>query len=124
MSAIRALATQNSQTQAVLQMAAVPDVCLDVMDNQGRSLEGIANLRAGEAAPGIVQVLGEARQRRRLAKLIKEQKPKVRKVLLDGLYDPESNLRKLRMPAVKSPLMKIIWDKVTEDWQVFSDEAA
>ena len=41
-------------------------------------------------------------------------------VLLDGLYDPESNLSKLRMPAVKSPLMKIIWDKVTEDWQVIS----
>ena len=35
---------RNSQTQAVLQMAAVPDVCLDVKDNQGRSLEGIANL--------------------------------------------------------------------------------
>ena len=42
-------------------------------------------------------------------------------VLLHGLLDPESNLSKLRMPAVKSPLMKIIWDKVTEDWQVFSD---
>ena len=41
-------------------------------------------------------------------------------VMLDGLYDPESNLSKLRMPAVKSPLMKIIWDKVTEDWQVIS----
>ena len=32
------------QTQAVLQMAAVPDVCLDVKDNQGRSLEEIANM--------------------------------------------------------------------------------
>ena len=42
-------------------------------------------------------------------------------VLLDGLYDPESNLSKLRMPAVKSPLMKMIWDMVTEDWQVISD---
>ena len=41
-------------------------------------------------------------------------------VLLDGLYDPESNLSKLRMPAVKSPLMRLIWDKVTEDWQVIS----
>ena len=41
-------------------------------------------------------------------------------VLLAGLYDPESNLHKLRMPAVKSPLMKMIWDKVTEDWQVIS----
>ena len=32
------------QTQAVLQMAAVPDVCLDVNDDQGRSLEEFANL--------------------------------------------------------------------------------
>jgi len=109
------------QTQAILQMAAVPDVCLDVRDEEGRSLEEIANQRAGEAAPDIVQVLGEARQRRRLVRLVKEQKSKVRKVLLDGLLDPESNLSKLRMPAVKSPLMKIIWDKVTEDWQVFNE---
>ena len=43
------------------------------------------------------------------------------KVLMDGLYDPNSNLSLLRMPAVRSPLMKIIWDKVTEDWQVFSN---
>ena len=40
--------------------------------------------------------------------------------MLDGLYDPESSLSKLRMPVVKSPLMKMIWDKVTEDWQVIS----
>jgi len=114
-------AISRRQTQAVLQMAAVPDVCLDVKDKEGRSLEAIANRWGGPAAPAIVQVLGEARQRRRLIKLIKEQKSKVQKVLLDGLYDPESNLSKLRMPAVKSPLMKIIWDKVTEDWQVFNE---
>ena len=41
------------------------------------------------------------------------------KVLLEGLYDPDSNLSMLRMPVVGSPLMKMIWDKVTEDWQVF-----
>ena len=40
-------------------------------------------------------------------------------VLLDGLYDPKSNLHKLRMPV--SPVMKMIWDMVTEDWEVFSD---
>lgn len=111
------------QTEAVFQMASVPDVCLDVKDNKGRSLEEIARLVAGEAAPAIVQVLEEARQRRRLLRLIKEQKAKVGKVLMDGLYDPNSNLSLLRMPAVKSPLMKMIWDKVTEDWQVFNDEA-
>ena len=36
-------AISGRHTQAVLQMAAVPDVCLDVKDNQGRSLEEIAN---------------------------------------------------------------------------------
>ena len=39
---------------------------------------------------------------------------------MDGLHDPNSNLSLLRLPAVKSPLMKIIWDKITEDWQAFS----
>ena len=43
------------------------------------------------------------------------------KVLLDGLHDPNSILNMLRMPIVKSPLMKMIWDLVTEDWQVFSN---
>ena len=32
------------QTEAVFQMASVPDVCLDVKDNKGRSLEEIARL--------------------------------------------------------------------------------
>merc|ERR1712192_37603 len=100
----------------VLQMAAVREVDLDVKDNQGKSLEELAN-RAGEAAPAIVLVLAEARQRR----LVKEQKAKVLKVLLDGLHDPESSLNMLRMPAVKSPLMEMIWDLVTGDWQVFNE---
>ena len=39
-------------------------------------------------------------------------------VLLDGLHDPDSALNMLRMPAVKNPLIKKIWDLVTEDWQV------
>ena len=43
------------------------------------------------------------------------------KVLLDGLHDPDSALNTLRMPAVKNPLIKKIWDLVTEDWQVLSD---
>merc|ERR1712192_254627 len=106
------------KTEAVLQMAAVREVDLDVKDNQGNSLQEFANRWAGEAAPAIVQILEEARQRRRL---VKEQKAKVLKVLLDGLHDSGSVLNMLRMPAVKSPLMKLIWDKVTEDWQVFNE---
>ena len=38
------LAISARHTQAVLQMAAVPDVCLDVRDDQDRSLEEIANM--------------------------------------------------------------------------------
>ena len=34
----------SRQTQAVLQMAAVLDVCLDVKDKKGRSLDEIANM--------------------------------------------------------------------------------
>jgi len=109
-------AIRRGKTEAVLQMAAVREVDLDVKDNQGKSLEELAN-RAGEAAPAIVLVLAEARQRR----LVKEQKAKVLKVLLDGLHDPESSLNMLRMPAVKSPLMEMIWDLVTGDWQVFNE---
>ena len=44
------------------------------------------------------------------------------KVLLEGLYDdPDtgSKLGKLRMPNdVSSPVMEMIWAKVTEEWQV------
>ena len=36
------LAIRTCQTQAVLQMAAVPDVCLDVKDKEGRNLEEFA----------------------------------------------------------------------------------
>ena len=41
------------------------------------------------------------------------------KVLVDGLHDPDSSLNMLRWPNdVRSPVMEMIWDKVTEDWQV------
>ena len=43
-------------------------------------------------------------------------------VLLDGLGDSESKLSKLMWPNdVRSPVMKMIWDMVTEDWQVISN---
>ena len=46
----------------------------------------------------------------------------VQKVLLDGLHDPESSLNMLREPNdVRRPVMEMIWAKVTEDWQVFSN---
>ena len=46
-------------------------------------------------------------------------KYKILKVLLDGLHDPESSLNKLREPNdVRRPVMDMIWDQITEDWQV------
>jgi len=113
------VAIRWGKTEAVLQMAAVRGVDLDVKDNDGRSLEEIKNSWTIESArPAIVQILEEARQRRRL---VREQKAKVLKVLLDGLHDPDSAINTLRMPIVKSPLMKRIWDLVTEDWQVYNE---
>ena len=48
-------------------------------------------------------------------------KYKILEVLLDGLHDPESSLNKLREPNdVRRPVMEMIWDQVTEDWQVHS----
>ena len=38
---------------------------------------------------------------------------------MDGLHDPDSPLNMLRWPnEVRSPAMEIIWEKLTEDWQV------
>ena len=43
------------------------------------------------------------------------------KVLVDGLHDPGSPLYKLHWPNdVRDPVMREIWTKVTEDWEVFS----
>jgi len=114
---------QDGYTDNFRKMASVPEVDLDVKTEQGLSLEDLANRLAGDAGPAIVQVLEEARQNRRMIKLIKEQKVKVKKVLGHGLHDEGSILNKLRMPAVGSPIMKIIWDKIcSDDWQVFNDE--
>ena len=54
----------------------------------------------------------------RLNRLIREQQRQVSKVLLDGLYDPDSPISKLlgvRMEVVG----EIIWQKLVENWQIF-----
>ena len=51
-------------------------------------------------------------------RLIREQQKQVSKVLLDGLYDPDSPISKLlgvRMEVVG----EIIWQKLVENWQIF-----
>ena len=40
------------------------------------------------------------------------------KVLLDGLYDPESSLNRVNRPMVKRAVMEVIWGEVIRDWQV------
>ena len=53
-------------------------------------------------------------------RLIREQKRQVSKVLLDGLYDPDSPISKLlgvRMEVVG----EIIWQKLVENWQIFPE---
>jgi len=110
------------KTEAVRLMAAVAGVDLDGAPTRmghrpGWDTEGKRS--ALGAVPAIVQVLEEARQKRRL---VSKQKAKVCKVLLDGLHDPESSLNKLREPNdVRRPVMEMIWDQVTEDWQIFDD---
>ena len=40
---------------------------------------------------------------------------------MDGLHDPDSPLNMLRwLNDVRDPVMRDIWNKVTEDWEVFS----
>ena len=103
--------------EAIRMMAAVEDVDLDVRSYDGRSLEDLAHRWAGEAAVGI---LGEERQRREESKrLVREQKKRVGKVLLEGIYDEDSPLHKLRSPNdVVNVAMPIVWEHLTWDWQV------
>jgi len=56
----------------------------------------------------------------RLNRLIREQQRQVSKVLLDGLYDPDSPISKLL--GVHTEVMgEIIWQKLTENWQIFPE---
>ena len=54
-------------------------------------------------------------------RLIREQKRQVSKVLLDGLYDPDSPISKL-LGVHTEVLGEIIWQKMlTRNWQFFPD---
>ena len=54
-------------------------------------------------------------------RLIREQQRQVSKVLLDGLYDPDSPISKLL--GVHTEVMgEIIWQKMlARNWQIFPD---
>merc|ERR1712141_563073 len=56
----------------------------------------------------------------RLKRLIREQQRQVSKVLLDGLYDPDSPFSKLL--GVRTEVVgEIIWQKLVENWQIFPE---
>jgi len=112
-----------TKPEAVLVMAASEDVDLDVRSRNGRSLEDLAHRYAGEAAVEIVGILEDARQRREERK--REQKNRVAKVLLEGIYDEDSTLQKLRSPrCVVEDMMPIVWEHLTWDWQVYGENQA
>jgi len=91
-------------------LAADLRVDLDALDKEGRSLEEMA--RSGAA----LKIIERAKQNRRL---IKEQQRQVSKVLLDGLYDPDSPISKL-LGVGTEVLGEIIWKKMLVwNWQIF-----
>ena len=52
--------------------------------------------------------------------MIREQKRQVSKVLLDGLYDPDSPISKL-LGVHTEVVGEIIWQKLVENWQIFPE---
>ena len=55
--------------------------------------------------------------------MIKEQQRQVSKVLLDGLYDPDSPLTKL-LPVNKDVVGDIIWkEMLATKWEFYSDDS-
>ena len=56
-----------------------------------------------------------------LLRLIRDQQRQVSKVLLEGLYDPDSPISKLL--GVRAEIMgEIIWQMLVENWQIFPDQ--
>jgi len=112
------LAVRKNRLKHVEVLAADPRVDLDTTDKKGRSLEKVAR------DPKTRKVLAEAKQRReekrRLNRLIRKQQRQVSKVLLDGLYDPDSPISKL-LGVHTEVVGEIIWQKLVENWQIFPE---
>ena len=54
----------------------------------------------------------------RLNRLIRKQQRQVSKVLLDGLYDPDSPISKL-LGVHMEVVGEIIWQELVENWQIY-----
>ena len=58
----------------------------------------------------------------RLNRLIRKQQRQVSKVLLDGLYDPDSPISKLL--GVHTEVMgEIVWQMLARNWEFYPDPA-
>ena len=55
-----------------------------------------------------------------LSRVIRYQQRQVSKVLLDGLYDPDSPLFVLL--GARHVVMNKVWQVLKDEWQVFPDE--
>jgi len=108
---------RRDQVEHVEVLVADPRVDLDTTDKEGKSLEEVA-IASGKyhcwAQPEKRKLLEEAKQRR----LIREQQRQVSKVLLDGLYDPDSPISKL-LGVHMEVVGEIIWQELVENWQIY-----
>jgi len=102
-------------------LVADPRVNLDTTDKEGTSLKKAASSardRGEEREKVVAEAMQRREERRRLKRLIREQQRQVSKVLLDGLYDPDSPFSKLL--GVRTEVVgEIIWQKLVENWQIF-----
>merc|ERR1712037_939142 len=97
--------------EALKMLLDVPNIDVNIVKEVARTAQ-----RQGEKGKKFNQILYDARLRR----LIREQKRQVSKVLLDGLYDPDSPISKLL--GVRTEVMgEIIWQKLVENWQIFPE---
>jgi len=101
-------------------LTADPRVDLDTTDGAGRRLTyweyEILSQCDHPVTDGVVYQAKQRREERR--RLIREQQRQVSKVLLDGLYDPDSPIFKLL--GVRTEVVgEIIWQKLVENWQIF-----
>merc|ERR1712130_213942 len=104
------MAVRYHSLELLALLAADPRVDLDTIDKD------IFMRQDNAGYPGTRKVVTEAKKRR----LIRAQKRQVSKVLLDGLYDPDSPLSKL-LGVRKELLGEIIWKKLAENWQIFPE---
>jgi len=110
-----------SSRQVVIKLlTADPRIDLDTTDGAGRSLTywewEILNKCGFDETDGVVYQAKQRREERR--RLIREQQRQVSKVLLDGLYDPDSPISKLL--GVRTEVVgEIIWQKLVENWQIY-----